>query len=472
MVEAAGAGKIDAPSHLKRRAALASVAASLALTLAKLAAGLMSGSLALLSEAAHNALDIGASALTYFAVREADKPADEEHPFGHAKIEAVAALGQTGFLIVLAVAVAIEALRRIGGEAQAVDANLVAFAAILASMGVDVARWLTLMRIARETKSDALAADALHYSSDLVSSALVLVGLAATRAGWAHADAFAAIGVAAFIAVAGYRLGRRTIDALVDAAPKGLAEAVRATVERVPGVAGTEFLRLRRSGAQTVGDLGLLVSRTLPLERVSAIKSEVAEAIARRWPDAALTLTANPLALDDETVLERVQVIAARRRLFVHHVAVQKVGERKSVTLDLEVDGRMTLAAAHDIATQLESAIEHELGADIEVETHIEPMEMHEIGGTNADPALTKAIAGSLARNAARDNVLRDIHNVRARTAANGHFVIFHCRADPAISVEATHERVDALERSVRDEFPSVVRIVGHAEPARVPGDR
>ena len=113
-----------------------------------------------------------------------------------------------------------------------------------------------------------------------------------------------------------FGLGRRTVDALVDAAPKGLAGALRVAVERVPGVAGTDFVRLRRSGARIVGDLGLFVSRTLPLERVAAIKTEVAEAIAHRWPYVALTVTANPLALDDETVLERVQLIAARRRLF------------------------------------------------------------------------------------------------------------------------------------------------------------
>ncbi|HEY1944618.1 MAG TPA: cation-efflux pump [Roseiarcus sp.] len=467
MVEAAERGQKEAPSRRKRRAALASVGASFALTLVKFAAGLTTGSLALLSEAAHNTLDIGASAVTYVAVREADKPADEDHPFGHAKIEAVAALAQTGFLLALSVAVAVEALRRIGGEPQTVDANLFGFAAILLSIGVDVVRYLALTRLARETRSDALAADALHYSSDLVSSALVLVGLAATRWGWPHADAFAAIGVAAFIAVAGFRLGRRTIDALVDAAPKGLAEAVRATVRDVPGVAGTEFLRLRRSGALTIGELGLYVSRTLPLERVSAIKADVADAIARRWPDTALTLTADPLALDDETVLERVQVIAARRRLFVHRVAVQNVADRKSVTLDLEVDGRMSLGAAHDIASQLERAITDEIGPDIEVETHIEPMEMFEIGGSDADPSLTRAIAEALARAATRDGVLRDVHDVRVRAASNGHIVIFHCRVDPSIPVEAAHERVDAIERSIRDEFPSVVRTVGHAEPAR-----
>jgi cation diffusion facilitator family transporter len=461
------ADKNDSLSRLKQRAALASVAASAALTLAKFAAGAMAGSLALLSEAAHNALDIGASGLTYFAVREADKPADDDHPFGHAKFEAVAALAQTGFLLVLAIAVAIEASRRIGQEAASVDANVFAFGAIVLSIGVDLARWRTLARVARKTQSDALAADALHFSSDLLSSVLVLAGLAATRAGWPNADAFAAIGVAVFIAVAGIRLGRRTVDALVDAAPKGLAGALRVAVERVPGVAGADFVRLRRSGARIVGDLGVFVSRTLSLERVAAIKAEVATAIARRWPYVALTITADPLALDDETVLERVQLIAARRRLFVHHVAVQNVEARKSVTLDLEVDGRMSLANAHDIATQLEDAIQDELGLDIEVETHIEPMETREIGGRAADPAAAERIALALTRNAARLGVLRDIHDVRVRAAAAGAFVIFHCRVDPEVTVETAHARVDALERSVRDEFPDVVRIIGHAEPAR-----
>src|SRR5271169_2805003 len=151
-------GKIDASSTRKRRAAIASTAASLALTLAKLSAGLAAGSLALVSEGAHNALDIGVSALTYFAIREADKPADEDHPFGHAKIEAVTALAQTGFLLALAVGVAFEALRRLGGEGAVVDANAFAFGAIGLSLVVDLVRWRALRRVAAETGSDALAA--------------------------------------------------------------------------------------------------------------------------------------------------------------------------------------------------------------------------------------------------------------------------------------------------------------------------
>ena len=166
----------------KRRAALLSVAASTGLTLLKIAAGLASGSLALVSEGVHNALDIAASSLTYFAVRVADAPADEGHPFGHAKVEAVAALAETAFLIALSIGVAALAVRRLGEHGEVVAGGF-AFAAVLISIVVDILRWRALRRVAEETGSDAIAADALHYAGDLVGSGLVLVGLVATRAG-------------------------------------------------------------------------------------------------------------------------------------------------------------------------------------------------------------------------------------------------------------------------------------------------
>src|SRR6202167_4612828 len=200
------------PSTLKQRAAAASIVASTVLAALKLAAGMASGSLALLSEGAQNTTDLGASALTLFAVREADKPADADHPFGHAKIEAVAALAETGLLAALSISVAIQALERIRGGDSAVDVGAFAIGVILFSIAVDVVRWRALSYAARTTSSHALSADALHYSSDLVASVMVLLGLVATHTGFPHADALAAIGVAGFIAVAGYRLGPTTID--------------------------------------------------------------------------------------------------------------------------------------------------------------------------------------------------------------------------------------------------------------------
>ena len=178
-----------------------------------------------------------------------------------------------------------------------------------------------------------------------------------------------------------------------------------------------------------------------------------------------MTITANPLKLDDETILERVLVIAARRGLPVHHVVIQDIEGRKTVALDLEVDGAMALGDAHRLASELEDAIADEIGEGVEVETHIEPAEP-EVSGQLADPDLARRIEASLAASAAAQGRLRDIHDVRVRETSGGVFVLFHCRVDAETPVETVHDAVNSLERSVRKAFPEARRVVGHAEPA------
>lgn len=451
----------------KESAALASIFASAGLTLAKLIAGLLTGSLGLLSEAGHGLLDTGATTLTYFAVKEAAKPADDEHPYGHGKIEAVAALAETGLLLVLAAGVAIVAGMELYRGTAHVDPSLLAFAVLIISMGVDLVRWRGLAKIAKETRSDALAADALHFSSDLVSSGLVLLGLLASRFGFMQGDAFAAIGVALFIAVAGVRLGRRTIDTLVDAAPKGMAQDIRELVEKVPGVVDIEAVKLRPAGSEFIGDIGIAVPRTMPLDRVVLVKTQVEQAILQKYPEARITVTANPRVLDSETVLERVLLISAVQRLPVHHVTVQKLGEKISISMDIEVDRRMSLGAAHERATRLETAIRNELGADIEVETHIEPLEVSELEGSDVDAEQLGQIVAALQDETAKADVLSDVHSVRARATATGIVVNYHCRTIASRTVEAVHYAVDAVDRGVLARLPQIKRIVGHAEPIK-----
>jgi cation diffusion facilitator family transporter len=456
-------------AHAKQSAAFWSIVASALLTLGKLVAGLMSGSLALLSEAGHGLLDTGATILTYFAVRAADKPADEEHPYGHGKIEAVAALVETGLLMVLAAGVLWEAARRLLGHPAEVEATALAFGVLIISIIVDFFRYRTLQKVARETKSHALAADALHFSSDLVSSALVLIGLGATLLGFKQGDTFAAIGVALFIAIAGWRLGRSTIDALVDTAPAGVAARLRAIASAVPGVVEVQDVRARPVGANVFADVLIGVSRTLPLERVTAIKARIAEAVAAEMPDTTVTVTTEPRALDEETVLERVLLISARRRVPVHHVTVQQVEGRLSVSLDVEVDGRMSLGSAHTIASRLEAAIRDELGPATEVETHIEPLVVASLEGRDLDGPLAGRVRESLVRHAAETGAVADVHSVRVRETGHGLVVNFHCRVDPSLDVTTVHDRVDQLEHLVRSDVPEIVRIVTHTEPLRTP---
>jgi cation diffusion facilitator family transporter len=454
---------------IKEKVALTSIAASGGLTLAKGLIGFATGSLAILSEAAHSLLDLAATVMTYFAVRISDKPADDEHHYGHGKIESVSALAETGLLFLLSGIVIWEAAGRlIGDHPNAVEVTPLAFAVMVVSIVVDFFRARALYRTASETSSEALEADALHFGSDMWSSAAVLAGLGAVALGYRWADSAAAIVVAVFICIAGWRLGRRTLDTLTDTAPAGAANRIRAAVARIPGVVGIERLRTRRSGGVLFVDLAVAVSRTLPLERVAEVKDRIVHAVREGSPSAEVMVTTEPRALDDETVLERVMVIARNRGLAVHHVTVHAIAERLSVALDLEVDGSLTLGAAHDIASGLEEAIRDGLGSGVEVETHIEPMQPDPERGREAPPERITAVRNALIDIAANLDLVGEIHDVRVRETDTGEIVNFHCVVDAGVKVADVHEKVDELERDLRLRFPSITRTIGHAEPGNV----
>ncbi len=453
--------------NAKQKVALSSIAASAGLTVAKAIIGLSTGSLAILSEAAHSLIDFAATVMTYFAVRVSDKPADAEHHYGHGKVESVSALAETALLFLLSAVVTWEAVTRLTAGEHGVEATRWSFAVIGGSIVVDFFRARLLYRVAGETSSEALEADALHFGSDMWSSVAVLVGLAAVALGYAWADAAAAIVVALFICIAGWRLGRRTIDTLTDTAPTGAAGKITAIVARVPGIVAVERVRVRQAGGVQFVDLSVAVSRTLALDRVAALKDRIAAAVRVAYPKAELSITTEPRALSGESVLERVMVIARNRSLAVHHVTVHAIGTKLSVSLDLEVDGALALGAAHDIATELEDAVREEIGADVEVETHIEPLQPHGQPGLDAAPERVAAVRDALTEIAAKRAPVGEVHDVRVRRSDGGEIVNFHCQVDPLLTVAEVHERVDGVERALRERFPSIKRVIGHAEPRR-----
>src|SRR5262245_19919049 len=310
----------------KEKVALGSIVASGGLTIAKTIVGVLTGSLAILSEAAHSLIDVFATVMTYLAVRISGKPADEEHHYGHGKVESLTALAETALLFVLSGVVVWEAIKRLTGEEAAVEATIAAFVVMAVSIAVDFWRSRLLYKVAADTRSEALEADALHFSSDLWSSLAVVIGLVGVLLGFQWADAAAALIVAVVVCIAGWRLGKRTIDTLTDTAPPGIAAQVTALVSMVPGVVAVERVRARQVGPDVFVELTAAVSRTLPIDRVNAIKEEAARAITAKIPEAQVSVTTEPRALDDETVLERVNVIARNRALAVHHVTVHDLG--------------------------------------------------------------------------------------------------------------------------------------------------
>ena len=450
----------------KEQVAFGSILASAGLTAAKAVVGFATGSLAILSEAAHSLIDLGATVMTYFAVRIAKRPADEEHHYGHGKVESVAALVETGLLFVLSMVVIYEAAHRLlAAEAHLVEATLTAFAVIALSIVVDFFRARVLYRVASETASEALEADALHFGSDMWSSIAVLIGLGGVAFGLPWADSAAAMVVAVFVCYAGWRLGRRTIDTLTDTAPVGAAENVSRIVKAVRGVVAVDRVRVRPVGDKRFVEVEVGVSRTLPLDRVTALKNAIVDAIAADMPRAEVSVTTEPRALDNETAVETVMVIARNKTLAVHHVTVHDIAGTLSVSLDLEVDRKLTLGAAHEVASELETALREELGPQVEVETHIEPLQAPRSAGREAPPERVTAMTVALGEIAAIGGMIRDVHNVRVRETDEGEIVNFHCRVDPALTVQAVHEKVDEVERALRQRSPSIKRVIGHAEP-------
>jgi cation diffusion facilitator family transporter len=453
------------PVHaVKSRVAAISVFASALMATAKFVVGIAIGSLALISEALHSSVDVVATVVTWLVVRVSDRPADKEHNYGHGKIESISALGVIAMLYVLAGGILVESWSRLREGAPPPVLSAVPFVVLLIDIAVNLWRARALHRAARDTRSQALAADALHFASDVLGSVAVIIGLALSGFGYPWGDAAAAIGVAVMIALLGLRLARSTVETLLDRAPEGVPEKAEAAIRAVPGVVGIERLRVRMVGPTHFIDAIVQVPRTFPIDRVEGIKRNAQAAVASALGDADLTFTAVPVARDSESVQERIMVIARNSGLAVHHVTVHDLGGKLTVSIDLEVDGEMALIAAHDIAHDLERNIREEFGEDVEVDTHIEPLEPELPLGSDAAPERVEAIKAALSRFAA-DGAIHDIHNVRVRNTDAGEIVNFHCRAAPSMSVTRVHENVDEIERALRRAFPTVKRVISHAEP-------
>lgn len=448
----------------KQSVALISMAASAGLAIAKLVAGLLTGSLGILSEAVHSFTDFCATVITFFAVRVSDKPPDDQHHYGHAKFESIAALAETGLLLGTTAWIAYEAIHRLISGNTEILLTWWAAAIIVVSIIVDFFRARALTRVAKATSSEALAADALNFTSDMWSSMAVLAGLAAVWFGFPAADSIAALLVAGVMTVIALRLGKRTLDTLLDAAPGTATEEIRKIVEATPGVLALERLRIRPAGATLFTGVVVSVPRTMPVDDMIALREQVSDNIRATYPNADVTVTTDPVALDDETIAQRVRLIAHRLNLAIHHLTIQRVGIRTAVSFDLEVDGHMSLLDAHEKATALEVAIRGELGQDVEVESHIEPLPEKVLPGEDL-PEARQEVEELLRRLALAETRVSDIHNVRVRRNSEGVFVHYHCRFVPEEAVETVHEVIDRLELALQHIKPEVRRVIAHAEP-------
>src|SRR5258705_11683462 len=274
------------PDHtVKSRVAAISFFASAGMAAAKFAVGIAIGSLAQISEALHSSVDVVATVITWLVVRVSDRPADDEHHYGHGKFESLSALGVIAMLYVLAGGILVESYSRLREGAPPPTISAIPFIVLLIDIAVNFWRARALHRTARDTKSQALAADALHFASDVLGSIAVIIGLALSGLGYAWGDAAAAIGVAVMIALLGLRLARSTVETLLDRAPEGALQKATAAIRTVPGVVDVERLRARMVGSTHFIDAIVPVPRTYPIDRGDGIKRMAEEAGAKTHDD-------------------------------------------------------------------------------------------------------------------------------------------------------------------------------------------
>jgi len=456
----------------KSRVALVSVLAALLLTGTKVVVGFWTGSLGILAEALHSGLDLMAALVTLWAVRASSRPADKEHAYGHGKIENLSALFETLLLLATSAWIIKEAIDRLFFRAQIhVDANLWSFVVVILSIVVDYSRSRALLRVAKKFDSQALEADALHFATDIWSSVVVLLGLGgvlvahAFEIPWlAKADAVAALGVALVVVLVSVRLGRKSINDLLDTVPSDMAARI-ASFALVAGVREVRQVRVRRSGPEVFVDLILVVDQAESLQRSHEIACGAEAAIKRELPKADVVVHVEPAEGSGEDLLTAARRIAASHDASAHNLLVYEEGALLVLEMHLEMPAELPLSQAHRRALEIDEELRRTTPRLARVVTHVEPA-----GGARAT-ALAAAEETSQIRDALAcvpEFAARGItpQNVEIRRCGSEFSLSFRCALPGTTSIKDAHDFTDRIERTLRSQVPNLGRVMARTEPS------
>lgn len=459
----------------KHFAALVSMLVACLMTALKLAVALMSGSIGILSDAVHSGVDLLASGVTLVSVRLSDRPADANHPYGHARFENVSAFFETLLMVGSALWIASSALRRIFVAPATIHYSEWPVLVLVLSMGVDRWRSRQMRQVAVRHDSAALEADALHFSTDIWSTLAVLIGLLASwvgsrfHIGWLHyADPLAALFVAGLILYLSWQLAQRAIYVLTDAIPAEILASVEQEVLATEGILGVERLRMRRSGSRYFVDLTLLMPRQITFSRSEALVHQATQAVERFLPEADVVIHTLPSSRSDETVFDQIRAVAARNNVIPHEVSVRSfttgAGEpRLHIEQHLELPEEMPLLTAHQFVRRIEDQIRTEIPQVASILTHIEsePATIEHPAVPVEDAQLTTALHEA----AATLPEIIDIHAVEITRSGPSIHVSCHCTLPDSMVMQQVHGLITALEDRFKQGKPQIERVLIHPEP-------
>lgn len=471
------AGSKSLAHQEKNHAALASLFWAFFLTVIKLAAGLATNSLGILSEALHSGLDLVAAGITFVAVRVASRPADKTHPYGYGKIENLSALAETVLLLVTCGWIIREAIERLFFHSPHVSPSWWGVGIILISLLVDINRSAMLRQVAKKHNSQALEADALHFSTDVWSSAVVLIGLLCVQVSqWLPqdlilvaplrmADAIAALVVSGIVILVGIRLSRRSVSTLLDGGGKEHAEALEQALAQKMPQNTVRRLRIRESGADIFMDITVDAPATLRLDAAHAVSRQVEDIVHEIMPSADITVHVEPHREAPDNVLELVRTVAAAHNLSIHNLVLSMQPEGLLIFLHVEASPDLPLSQAHIHVHNFEQMLGKQLKA-AHIVTHIEPETRQPIGDGSAPLVSLADVRHALETILPHFPTVSNIHDVQMLYMGGAPLLSFHCLLSGDPCVAKAHDIASALEYQLRIQIPCLDRILVHTDPA------
>lgn len=449
----------------KEKAAFSSLLVAIFLTVIKIVVGVLTNSLAIISEALHSGIDLIAAAMTMFAVMKSDAPPDSGHLYGHYKIENISSFVETLLLYITALWVLYEAIARLLEGGVVVEINIWAIVIMMLSIVLNFSRSRVLYRVAKKYKSQALEADAVHFMADLITSVVVIIGIIPAYFGFTEFDSYAAIGVAIIIAIIGYRIGKKSIASLMDAAPAGVEKLITEEVLKVEGVEKIDRIRVRESGPRIFVDITIFIDKMFPLEVAHGVTESVTKKIQSAVPDSDVVVHAEPLAIESSSLVTRIRAEVSNFPDIknIHNIRVFEIDNKLHVDFHIETEGDLSLSRAHELSDQLEERIKKLDSSISSAASHVEPIDG---GVTNSKLDLDardrlKAQINGILKSYPEIKCYKglDIKNIEGKLNVN-----LDCVLKDDVTVNEAHRIADQLENSIRSSLKGVDSVSVHLE--------
>jgi cation diffusion facilitator family transporter len=479
----------------KVKVATISIAASVGLAMLKLLVGLSTNSLGILSDAMHSGLDIISALMTLYAIRMTIRPPDLSYTYGYAKVESIASLSEIILLFGVAAWIFYEAIERIFFKSIQPEITVLSFAIMFLSIAVDFGRSRSLYMVARKYGSQALEADGLHFKTDMLSSTIVIIGLfLILLLKIPNADAFAAVIVAGMIIYTSLGLGRRTLDVLLDKAPKGAHQRILETVSGLEGVNKAHNIRIRNVGSETFVDMRIEVPRTYTHDRAHRVATAVEERVRESLPNSDILVHVDAAESSDETITDRIRLVAAETEGIrnVHSIYLSSIASPSSKSqrpigdselarkaqekrlplhlyLDVQMDDSLDLETAHKVIDNFEKRLKDEIVLLERITTHIE-IEPSKDATIGTEKNINQSYLDQIRNGALSIDRVVDCRDITAVDNNGELHITLTVKIKPAVektitTVEAAHTIATSIQNLLLKET-GASRVIVHTEPA------